>query len=261
MDYFLITGFYLLLALTGIFAFDKIKDLYTLNFEPNHGEEAENVGILQLFLQYFLSLFPVFTLSTNFPIIAITLRNNLKTLFNLSDEEDDDDFIDDIMHSTTDSVADDNNITTSENSGVVNSTTATAIIGTRRRSTTNNNNCSNCCFKLCSLVGFPLLAIAPPFTIAFFVENVQILVSVTGSFAGAIIQYIVPIALVYQARKLFSTSTIDMNPYASPFRHVLWIWFVLIWSIICIGFVTVNYILHPIDSTPVSTKTLSYLVF
>lgn len=29
----------------------------------------------------FLLLFPVFTLSTNFPIIAITLRNNLKGLF------------------------------------------------------------------------------------------------------------------------------------------------------------------------------------
>ena len=32
-------------------------------------------------IHYFLSLFPVFTLSTNFPIIAITLRNNLKGLF------------------------------------------------------------------------------------------------------------------------------------------------------------------------------------
>ena len=32
-------------------------------------------------IHYFLSLFPVFTLSTNFPIIAITLRNNLKSLF------------------------------------------------------------------------------------------------------------------------------------------------------------------------------------
>ncbi len=32
-------------------------------------------------IHYFLSLFPVFTLSTNFPIIAITLRNNLKALF------------------------------------------------------------------------------------------------------------------------------------------------------------------------------------
>ncbi|CAL4232615.1 unnamed protein product, partial [Meganyctiphanes norvegica] len=31
--------------------------------------------------QMFLLLFPVFTLSTNFPIIAITLRNNLKGLF------------------------------------------------------------------------------------------------------------------------------------------------------------------------------------
>ncbi|KAJ0001002.1 hypothetical protein NQD34_006022 [Periophthalmus magnuspinnatus] len=33
------------------------------------------------FLRYFLGLFPVFTISTNFPIIAVTLRNNWKTLF------------------------------------------------------------------------------------------------------------------------------------------------------------------------------------
>ena len=32
-------------------------------------------------LHIFLALFPVFTLSTNFPIIAITLSNNLKALF------------------------------------------------------------------------------------------------------------------------------------------------------------------------------------
>ena len=31
-------------------------------------------------LDYFLTLFPVFTLSTNFPIIGITLRNNLESM-------------------------------------------------------------------------------------------------------------------------------------------------------------------------------------
>lgn len=40
-----------------------------------------NLILIALFPQVFLLLFPVFTLSTNFPIIAITLRNNLKGLF------------------------------------------------------------------------------------------------------------------------------------------------------------------------------------
>lgn len=30
------------------------------------------------FIRYFLGLFPVLTLSTSFPIIAVTLKNNLK---------------------------------------------------------------------------------------------------------------------------------------------------------------------------------------
>ena len=62
--------------LPRIFAFDEISDLYTLNFQPDPDEP----WYLKV-VHYFLSLFPVFTLSTNFPIIAITLRNNLKALF------------------------------------------------------------------------------------------------------------------------------------------------------------------------------------
>ncbi|KAH9365820.1 hypothetical protein HPB48_013356 [Haemaphysalis longicornis] len=47
--------------------------------QPNSGTDSiiPHIPVLQ----YFLSLFPVFTLSTNFPIIAITLRNNLRSLF------------------------------------------------------------------------------------------------------------------------------------------------------------------------------------
>ena len=65
LDYTVILSFYLLVAFTGIFAFDEIQDLYTLNFTPNPGEPW-----YMKMIHYFLSLFPVFTLSTNFPIIA-----------------------------------------------------------------------------------------------------------------------------------------------------------------------------------------------
>ncbi|XP_050670792.1 transmembrane protein 104 homolog [Leptidea sinapis] len=76
LDYMLITIFYLLLAFTGAFAFANLSDLYTLNFIPKNNE-----NIFLEIVEYFLALFPVFTLSTSFPIIAITLRNNLQSLF------------------------------------------------------------------------------------------------------------------------------------------------------------------------------------
>ncbi|KAF7656405.1 hypothetical protein LDENG_00041730 [Lucifuga dentata] len=77
LDYILILGFYVLLSFTAIFCFDSslLHDMYTLNF-------TDNCNVLDIpALRYFLGLFPVFTLSTNFPIIAVTLRNNWKTLF------------------------------------------------------------------------------------------------------------------------------------------------------------------------------------
>lgn len=78
LDYILICLFYLVLAVTGAFAFKDPEDLYTLNFVP---VSNEHVGWFTKFIEYFLGLFPVFTLSTSFPIIAITLQSNLKFLF------------------------------------------------------------------------------------------------------------------------------------------------------------------------------------
>jgi hypothetical protein len=78
LDYLVISGFYLSLAMSGVFAFSDIKDLYTLNFVPN---DSDNVSIFLKVTEYFLALFPVFTLSASFPIIAITLKNNLQYLF------------------------------------------------------------------------------------------------------------------------------------------------------------------------------------
>ncbi|EGD76595.1 hypothetical protein PTSG_07712 [Salpingoeca rosetta] len=73
LDFLLCFLFYALLSLTAVFRFqaDSLKDLYTLNFTDFPSK----------FVSYFLGLFPVFTLSANFPIIAITLRNNLRHLF------------------------------------------------------------------------------------------------------------------------------------------------------------------------------------
>nr|XP_035944500.1 transmembrane protein 104 isoform X4 [Halichoerus grypus]XP_035944501.1 transmembrane protein 104 isoform X4 [Halichoerus grypus] len=76
LDYVLILAFYGLLCFTAIFCFrgDSLMDMYTLNFA-----RCDVVSVAAV--RFFLGLFPVFTISTNFPIIAVTLRNNWKTLF------------------------------------------------------------------------------------------------------------------------------------------------------------------------------------
>lgn len=228
-DYVLISGFYLLLGLTGIYAFPRLEDLYTLNFIPSRcTEEHENTtvksvfdplmstgiavkcfrpsteqfrcftlpgsqAIMQSILYYFLTLFPVFTLSTSFPIIAITLRNNLKQLF-LQREEIEYNFF------------------------------------TRR-------------------LLFPLLALIPPTALALVTSDISFLVGITGSYAGAGVQYVVPALLVYYSRKElikeFPQNDAPVhNAFASPFKHVAFVVLTLAWAVTSICFVTYNHLAH-----------------
>ena len=78
-DYICIALFYLLLALTAVFTFSTFEDLYTLNFGPATRSKHPEVNVPRG-LDYFIALFPVFTSSSSFPIIGITLRNNLETV-------------------------------------------------------------------------------------------------------------------------------------------------------------------------------------
>lgn len=72
-------SFYLTLAFLSTFTFKTIQPLITLNFEPiDDGNQPPITNIA--FFKYYLSLFPVFSISASFPIIAITLRNNLRNL-------------------------------------------------------------------------------------------------------------------------------------------------------------------------------------
>jgi amino acid permease len=90
IDLLLIYLTYILLNYSAMFAFGaienqtcdstpgpacKIQPLYTWNFNSYH-----IVPIAK-----FLGLFPVFTLSTNFPLIMITLRNNVMNLIKLGE--------------------------------------------------------------------------------------------------------------------------------------------------------------------------------
>jgi len=184
-DYILIFGFYALLSLTAVFAFDSdtIQDIYTLNFQDSC--EATDIT----FLRYFLGLFPVFTISTNFPIIAVTLTNNLKALFS--------------------------------------SVSSSSLFFNR--------------------ILFPTLAIVPPIAAAFVTNDITSLVGYTGSYAGAGVQYVIPATLVLMARKhgavLYGDSAIKENQYKSPFFKRIWIIILLLWTVVCITFLTVNHIL------------------
>lgn len=184
-DYLLICIFYLFLAVTGSFAFENLQDLYTLNFIPTQNDGS---GVGMEIIRYFLGAFPVFTLSTSFPIIAITLQNNLKGLF----------------------------------------------LKTDRRYN----------FFVYRLL-FPSLAVLPPVFVAFSTHNLKTLVAVTGSYAGVLIQYVIPTFLVYFARvKCGPELRTGGNEYRSPFRGIFWIIFVVVWSVLCVIFVTVNFILE-----------------
>ncbi|MGH0148070.1 UNVERIFIED_CONTAM: hypothetical protein FKN15_011996 [Acipenser sinensis] len=184
LDYILILAFYSLLSFTAIFCFNNsfLKDMYTLNFTDNC--DVINVA----FLRYFLGLFPVFTISTNFPIIAVTLCNNWKTLFHREG-------------GTYPWVVD--------------------------------------------RVVFPLITLVPPIIVAFCTHDLETLVGVTGAYAGTGIQYIIPACLVFFSRKDLGLIFGDrvLNKHRSPFHHTFWVWFILLWSVFCLMFVTANIIL------------------
>ena len=193
-DYVLIASFYLLLSYTGIFAFPTVPDLYTLAFKP-----TESGGNLPLEIaDYFLALFPVFTLSTNFPIIAITLANNLETII--------------------------------------------------RQLFPSTNNLS----QTLSRVLFPTLAVLPPALVALATENLGFLVSITGAYAGAGIQYFIPCSLVYLARRKLNHFRKEFNlelrnPLESYFRHSGFIVMIVVWSGAAVGLVTANFILKAVN--------------
>ena len=191
-DYALIVVFYSVLSLTGMFSTSNIFDLYTLNFQPPTCAPESSVGDGPLtdipFFQYMLALFPVIVLSTNFPIIGITLRNNLQTLFLHGDAND---------------------------------------------------------FPTVERILCPLATLLIPFAVAMGTDNVDILVGVTGSYAGVLVQYIIPVTLVYFCRKQMTQffGGNDCNIHRSPFVHKAWLVFILLWALVCVILVTVNHII------------------
>ena len=188
-DFILVLSLYYLLSYTGAFWLGKdINSLHSLDYFIPWNLYPASSKILKL-CGYYLALFPVFTLSTSFPIIAITLRENLKSLVR------------------------------------------TLLILMKRDVTYP---------FLVDRIVFPLFVVIPPIGIAFGTQNIDILVSVTGSYPGVCVQYLVPVALAFAGMRAIKKKYGKyQNQYRSPFRH--WIFFVVltIWSGICIVLVTV----------------------
>ncbi|TMW60416.1 hypothetical protein Poli38472_000458 [Pythium oligandrum] len=193
---------YLILCVSATFRFkpDEIDDVYTLNFKKYPIRAVA----------YFLSLFPVCTLSANFPLICITLRENLHTLAkNIGSETDE------------------------------------------QREARHARMSSTRAFFVRNL--YALLALVPPLVVAFFTEDVSMLVGFTGAYAGLGIQWVVPACLVYCLRRQLeqerSRSPTDLkthatNPFASPFVHMGWLYLIMALSGFAVVLITITHGLH-----------------
>lgn len=200
-DFALILALYLLLAFTGAFRFPQteLQDLYTLNFFRRFVVTDSAADKTLAVIGYYLVLFPVFTLSTNFPIISITLRENLKSLARLITK-----------HWIKDKP-----------------------------------------FPLViDRLLFPLVAVIPPIVIAFATENVEFLVSITGSFPGIGIQYVVPATLAFAGRYVIRRKFMQYeNKHKSPFGHKVFFICILGWTIISVLLVIADDVLKIINGT------------
>ena len=88
----------------------------------------------------------------------------------------------------------------------------------------------------------PVIAILLPTILSFFNDNVLLLASVTGSYPGVGVQFVIPSLLVLGARK-FARGTLHQkipSTLRSPFSHDFWPILTLIWA----AFTIVNVTIH-----------------
>uniref|UniRef100_A0A0K0FDX0 Transmembrane protein 104 homolog (inferred by orthology to a C. elegans protein) n=1 Tax=Strongyloides venezuelensis TaxID=75913 RepID=A0A0K0FDX0_STRVS len=225
--YIIVLGFYVTLSTTGAFAFEHAQDIYTLNFL----HDSNNTAFYKI-IDYFLALFPVFTLTTNYPIVAITLINNLRVLskmvavqgqtgkhFRLSSNND----------IETERLLSDSDNEESDREE------RTGNAGTR----TVNRNGEN---KFFSNIFIPIVAVALPTFLSLSTENVLFLACITGSYPGVGVQFIIPCLVVIGARATAKKQLSEdvKNKFASPFQHSFWPYVVFVWSAFALVNVTIN---------------------
>ena len=101
--------------------------------------------------------------------------------------------------------------------------------------------------KFVEKVAMPLIVLFVPILIAFFTQDVEMLVSITGSYGGCAIEFIIPTLLVVAARKRIANygpvsgmlqSKLRMGILSSNF----FVYLILGWSAVCLVLVTINHL-------------------
>mmetsp|Transcript_16118 Transcript_16118/g.33213 ORF Transcript_16118/g.33213 Transcript_16118/m.33213 type:complete len:386 (+) Transcript_16118:375-1532(+) len=190
--------FYLLLSSTALFAYgdsnlsDDCKSVYPCQIDSLYTYNFLNSS--RVVISYYLGLFPVFTLTSNYPLIAITLRNNMMKIFTFGEN-------------------------------------APWAQGNNRRQ-----------YLFALIASLPSLLLAAVFT------QVDVLVSLTGSYAGLFIEFVIPVTLVYFARKEMKEKYPgEPNPYKSPFQNIAWLIGILIVAGLSLIVVTLQNVVNIYD--------------
>ena len=80
-----------------------------------------------------------------------------------------------------------------------------------------------------------VLASAPMVGVAYAKPDIQMVSSVSGTYFGICLVYVIPAFLVLAVRKeVGKHSRLGDNPHASEFKHNGWAAFVVSWAVICI---------------------------
>jgi amino acid permease len=221
--YSVIFIFYCTLSVTGSFAFSVVQDVYTLNFLHD-----DKTSLFYSLIDYFLALFPVFTLTSSYIIVAITLSNNLKVLLTM-------------LRNTNNS-----EINNTESEALLESSSDREdVIDLRSPAPTTSTANHSVFFDQVSPFLFPCIAIFLPTILSFFNDNVLVLASITGSYPGVGVQFIIPSCLVIGARKYANSQLHHPVPETirSPFRQSFWPYLTLLGAAFTIINVTIH-LLH-----------------
>uniref|UniRef100_A0A1I7T0Q8 Aa_trans domain-containing protein n=1 Tax=Caenorhabditis tropicalis TaxID=1561998 RepID=A0A1I7T0Q8_9PELO len=198
--YGIVGVFYFTLSLTGAFAFEHVQDIYTLNFLHD-----DNTSFVYSIIDYFLALFPIITLTSSYPIIALTLINNFKV-------------VKDILCPKTGQ----------ENESLLEADNQGEEIDTDDERDTRNARAERNVFD----VLVPALVLALPTFLSLLTDDMLLLASVTGSFPGVAVQFAIPCLLVTAARK-HARSVLNFpvpRKNNSPFQSPIWIVLISSWA-------------------------------
>ncbi|ULT80961.1 hypothetical protein L3Y34_011078 [Caenorhabditis briggsae] len=201
--YGIVGVFYFTLSLTGAFAFEHVQDIYTLNFLHD-----DNTSLVYSIIDYFLALFPIITLTSSYPIIALTLINNFKV-------------VKDILCPKTGQ--ENESLLEADNQVEDNDTDD-------EREARNGNPARN--EKTIFDVLVPTLVLALPTFLSLLTDDMLLLASITGSFPGVAVQFAIPCLLVTAARK-HARSVLNFpvpRKNNSPFQSRFWIMLISSWA-------------------------------